>query len=78
MNMCLRDVKIVVQSTGITMTPNDVIDFVDALVGSHRRAVLFEVCLMVCFFGLRRYITRRAAHSVDEKAKQPLTPEVGQ
>ena len=60
------------------MTPNDVIDLLDALVGSHRRAVLFEVFLVVCFFGLRRYITRRAAHSVIEEPAQPLAPEVDQ
>ena len=42
------------------MTPSDVIDFFGAFVSSHRRAVVFELFLVVCFFGLRRYITRRA------------------
>jgi hypothetical protein len=60
------------------MTPTDLIDFLDAVVGNHRRAVLFEVFLVVCFFGLRRYITRRAAPSTTEKPEQPLSVEVGQ
>jgi len=59
------------------MTPNDVIDFFDALVGSHRRAVLFEVFLMVCFFGLRRDITRRPSKSVTQKPDEALPIEVG-
>jgi|KBSMisStandDraft_5_1062788.scaffolds.fasta_scaffold6642525_1 hypothetical protein len=60
------------------MTPSDVIDFFGAFVSSHRRAVVFELFLVVCFFGLRRYITRRATHSVIEKPAQPLAPEVDQ
>jgi|GEM_PF-1654763 hypothetical protein len=61
------------------MTPSDVIDFLDALVGSHRRAVVFEVFLVVCFFGLRHYITRRAAHDPTEKPDALTLPvDVGQ
>ena len=61
------------------MAPADLIDFLDAAIGSHRRAVVFELFLVVCFLGLRRYIARRAAQNpAEQPAPSELPVEVGQ